>query len=390
MSFELITFIIFIAAIALLIINDRKKVKVEGIIFIRRTSRGRKSIGNIAKRHPKFWDAFSKAGVAIAIPAMLLGSLMIISFSFAILSGQDAGAKFVLPGPVAAPLDMPAVFIVPWWLWVIGVMSVMIPHELMHGIVCRLEKIRIKSVGWMLLLFIPGAFVEPDEKQLKRAGRSTKLRVYAAGSFANIVVGLSVIAVLLVIGMLFTPAGISGTIAPGSPANASGIPGIITAVDGVPVKSIDELKSVMSRYNAGDTVQITTANGYVVPAFKPSMDFFVPKQRVVVGRQETRSLTLGEHPERSGPYIGIEAASQAFAFPGDIKMYFTISLVLFWIFIFSVGIGIINLLPIKPLDGGLLFEELVSGSRLQKGLVRAVSGIMLLLLLFNIFGPIFV
>ena len=60
-----------------------------------------------------------------------------------------------------------------------------------------------------------------------------------------------------------------------------------------------------------------------------------------------------------------------------------------FIFLFSFGIGLVNLLPIKPLDGGLIFEELVSGSRYKKMIVRGVSVFMLLVLLFNIIGPLF-
>jgi membrane-associated protease RseP (regulator of RpoE activity) len=32
----------------------------------------------------------------------------------------------------------------------------------------RVEKIRVKSAGLLLVLVLPGAFVEPDEKQLKK------------------------------------------------------------------------------------------------------------------------------------------------------------------------------------------------------------------------------
>jgi len=66
-----------------------------------------------------------------------------------------------------------------------------------------------------------------------------------------------------------------------------------------------------------------------------------------------------------------------------------IIIVFIWIYIFNLGIGLINLLPIKPLDGGLVFEELLSRNKKSQVIVRIVSSTMLFLLLFNIFGPIF-
>jgi membrane-associated protease RseP (regulator of RpoE activity) len=53
-----------------------------------------------------------------------------------------------------------------------------------------------------------------------------------------------------------------------------------------------------------------------------------------------------------------------------------------------LGVGAANLLPIKPLDGGYLFEEIFRkffGER-GKEIANVLSAIILFLLLFNIFG----
>ncbi|WP_367883132.1 site-2 protease family protein [Thermococcus peptonophilus] len=62
----------------------------------------------------------------------------------------------------------------------------MVVHELSHGIVARADKLPLKSVGLVLLAVIPGAFVEPDEEELAKAPLRSRLRVYGAGSMANI------------------------------------------------------------------------------------------------------------------------------------------------------------------------------------------------------------
>ena len=77
------------------------------------------------------------------------------------------------------------------------------------------------------------------------------------------------------------------------------------------------------------------------------------------------------------------------SFPID---YLNLYMLLLWIYIFSIGIGLINFLPMKPLDGGLVFEKLVgkyTKKKHTKWIVKIISTAMLLLLLFNIIGPFF-
>ena len=58
---------------------------------------------------------------------------------------------------------------------------------------------------------------------------------------------------------------------------------------------------------------------------------------------------------------------------------FSIQDLLFWIFFLNFAVGIINLLPARPLDGGLIFEELLS-YRLSKTTVnRIVNGLSIFL-----------
>jgi Zn-dependent protease len=59
---------------------------------------------------------------------------------------------------------------------------------------------------------------------------------------------------------------------------------------------------------------------------------------------------------------------------------------LFWIFALNLGIGLFNLLPLKPLDGGLIFEEISNKIFKDKGRIVAtiVSILTLSLLLTNL------
>ena len=396
---DLIAFIAFILVLALLIYKDRKKAKLEGIILIRRTKKGRNFIDRVAKSHSTFWNIIFSVGMVLSIPIILIISFYLINSAAIILSGQSelGGAGVLLPGPVSAPVIVPGLFIVPWWIWVIGVFSVMVPHEFSHGIVCRLKKIPIKSVGWLLFLFIPGAFVEPDENKLKKEKKSTKIKVYAAGSFANIMLAFTMLIVLaLFIVFMFKPSGffIYETV-PGSPANLSGLSGTILEINENPISTLDDADRIFQGLNPGDTIRIkTTQNTYMVPVINfqggDLIDFIRPNYIVVSNANETQiqSIILARNNETDESFLGINGV-QSYSSILNIEHYFTIATLLIWIYIFNLGIGLLNLLPIKPLDGGMIAETLAGKSKTKLKVAKYISIAMLLVLLFNIIGPIF-
>src|SRR3989344_3626150 len=357
----------FIVAIGGIIYADRRTVRLEGIVFIRRTKRGRDFIDKIASSANGFWRAAGVVGIIIAIILMVGGSLLLLNQAYLVLSGAEGGVKLLLPGPVSAPVDAPGVFVVPWWIWVIGIAVVIIPHEFMHGIMCRIDKVRIKSVGWLLLIVIPGAFVEPDEKQLARMSKKTKLRVYAAGSFANMIVAL--IVVLVAFAAVFAmsassvtvPGGVAFASMEGGSAYNASLNGSIVAINDVQVRKHSDLVGALSAFSPGDTISVTTTETMVVSGFFP--------QGVIADRSNTvtKSVVLGENEGRA--FMGISTLGEAVEIRGNIQAYAILSVLLFWIFIFSFGIGLVNLLPIKPLDGGLMLEGLVSGCKYKKSIV---------------------
>lgn len=390
---DLLAFFLFVIILAALIYKDRKKVRLEGIMFIRRTQKGRDFIDRTAQRHKKFWGKFATLGLIVGVPVMIIGSIYLASQAAVVVAGgAEGGVRLLLPGPVNQPVNVPGIFVVPWWIWIIGIAAVIIPHEFMHGVVCRLDKIKIKSVGWILLVVIPGAFVEPDEKELQRAKKSTRMKVYAAGSFANLVVALAIAMIFIAsFPLLFQPVGLFVASAKDGPAIAAGLEqGTITELAGMRIRSQEDLTLAISRLRPGEdaTVRVLTGN---TPSFG-GWEVFTP-QRIAVagGAQQEYTLKLAEHPELAGrAYMGVQPLASSYTFAGDIGTYNTAALVLFWIFIFSFGIGLVNMLPIKPLDGGLLFEELVGHfTPRTKNIVRVVSIVMIALILFNLLGPVF-
>ena len=74
-------------------------------------------------------------------------------------------------------------------VWFAFILTLVI-HEGGHAILCRVEKIAVKSMGLLFLIIPIGAFVEPDEEGVKSAASWPRMRMYGAGIMNNIVIGL--------------------------------------------------------------------------------------------------------------------------------------------------------------------------------------------------------
>lgn len=375
--FELESFLIFIFIIGILIYRDRKNIKLEGIVIIRRTQKGKKFIENIAERHRNFWNKFYTIAVIVSFPVMIITAMIFFSFIINLIQEPmtPPPASLVVPGAVPNVVQSNGLLILPWWLWVIGIFSVMIPHEFSHGIASRLAKIRITSLGWLLLLFLPGAFCEPDEKQLKKASRMNKLKVYAAGSFANMVFAIPflIISYLIYTSIFFEPClSYDSNLVGYSMANASAA-GCIFSVNGSVVSSPEEMSKVLTAIPAGSTINIHTLNG-------------------------SYNITTVSRPDgMNGSFIGISGPYQSLrlmkipALEPIASLLLLLGYIAGWIAALNIGIAMVNLLPIKPLDGGLIMEETVKkfAKKNATKIVKSISLSMLAILLFSIIFSLF-
>jgi membrane-associated protease RseP (regulator of RpoE activity) len=370
---DLLIFVGFLAALGIIVYLDRKKIEFQGIIIMRRTKRGVKALDSSAKKAPRFWRGFSATAVVVAIIAMVAGFALISYIDYKIAVGEiKVGGGFVLPYPTVEPVIGVGYVLLPIWLWILAIPILMVPHEFSHGVISRVEKIRVKSVGWILLLFIPGAFVEPDEKQLKKSSIMRKLRIYSVGSFANFLTA----ALFFVIGFLiasnfYTIAGVTPAgIVPDSPAAKVNMSGSILYIDGQRILTPDNISYVLKGIPIGSNITIMTTTG-------------------------TFNITTAKNSETNVSFIGLQGPYTAHT---DVKpevsgLKGTFDFTLFlmtWLVTLTFSVGLVNLLPIKPLDGGLIFETLtgkvIKNESRNKKLVLVVTLITVALLGFFIFG----
>ena len=118
------------------------------------------------------------------------------------------------------------------------------------------------------MLIIPGAFVEPNEEELKKVNGISKLRVYFAGPMFNM--GLAAIGLILMMCVggfiasdVYTTDGMEVTsVIPSSPSDgvlSNGM--IIQGVNNHSVTNYSSYVEVMNTTRIGDNISITTDKG---------------------------------------------------------------------------------------------------------------------------------
>jgi len=346
--------------------------------MMRKTKRFKNILEKVAKVSPRFWKIIGTIGLFVSLYFMLQGTYLLVNIAYNIYIGQikQPALQFILPAPTATGSSGPGYILIPFWLWIITVAAILVPHEFMHGVIARAEKIKLKSVGLLLLAVFPGAFVEPDEKQLKKTKLTTKLRVFAAGSFTNIAISFFLIYFTLYAlwPAVTKPGIILNDVNQSSPAYEAGLrPGmIITDINDTKVTTTYReylegrgyLTNELGNAKPGDTV-IVKANGSLY------------------------NVKLSLNNQTNSTYMGI-LYSPIFLGSTEFFLSFLMPLITM-ISLFSLAVGIVNILPIYPLDGGRILDAIAQRffKRNSKQLVRAVSYAILLLFIYSFIGPFF-
>ena len=336
-------------------------LEVDGIVAMWRTKRLLGFIEGIARRYRRFWGIYGDVGIVLGFAGMAFVFYMLFKTAMKTVTsrGAAAGVQLVIPGVT-----------IPLWYGLIGLAVVLVVHELSHGVVARADGIPLKSVGLVLFLVLPGAFVEPDEDAINRAPLRKRLRVYGAGSMANIVTALIALLIInLAIAPLLQPNGVQvAGVVPGSPA------------DGVLQKG-DVIVGI-------DGHQITTVEGFMKFMNTTKPEQVITLQILRGGKETEVRIRLKEHPERPGKgYIGIYPAQSVKSKIGGESAVIPLFFTLYWIYVLNIGIGLMNLFPLVPLDGGKMLDDVVKEylpERVARPVRYATIGVALFLLALNL------
>ena len=345
-----------------------------------------------------FFRIYGTAGVAaVIIVSVFITVMLFISVRYTLLVQPEPTGIYkpqnilLLPG---INEYVPSTLAV--WLAFIITIAV---HEFGHAILCRVENIKVKTMGVLVAVIPIGFFVEPDEEQLDRTRGMAKIRMFGAGITNNLAVGFSCFILLILCMGLVVP--VTQPIIHGVykdyPAAIAGIPpgSIVTAVNGVPVTSRADVSTILNTTQPGTILTLT-----------------VEKDSVSRDYPLTLSAWPGDIPDRTSGFMGVEYydgtavmgviqgmlspigffqflivpfASDSgvqflriLAFETPDTTYYQVPFegfwgvihLLFWCAWINLNVGIFNAIPMIPLDGGYIFKEGVDRLLDRRGLMK--------------------
>ena len=383
-NFDFLSAIIFYVGILLFIFFNKSKFENQAkVFFLYRTKKGIGFMKKFGQKHKYLITLFASFGVIVSIYFLLKLPEQFFEMLIDLIGTVgDVKSQFglVLPG-----IKIPgSAFFIPFWYGIISLFTVVVLHEVAHGIAAISEGVRINNTGFGFLLFIPVFFVEPDEKQMMKKSHMTRARVAAAGPFMNLslafLVGLFLTYVLVPLGSsLFMFGGvIIEDISPGMPAELAGIvPGtIITKINGQKINDLSHFIETLDGSFIGQETTFTSKEGedFVLQTVKDPNN----ESRALFGISFDKNTVLTQKGEDWGVVT---------------KLFTVFSTFLQYFIFLSLGIGIMNFLPVWAVDGGQIFYNLASIIFKKEQTAMKVSStyfsFTIILLLLNILLPIF-
>ncbi len=274
-------------------------------------------------------------------------------FVFGLLTQHPNPSLLTSQVPGVAPL-IPGLTI-PLFAGLATLIILLVVHEFSHGVLAKIARIRIKSIGAILFGIVPlGAFVEPDEKQVKRLGKQAQDRISVAGVSANMLVCLFFF-VLSLATIYFVLPGIS----------TDGV--LVTqTVKGYPAYGVIPNGTVITGWN-----NVSIANSYDLARVEAA---YVAGAHVVL---RTGSGAIGIVPESTGE-LGILTAPAVQTAGYQVADFF------FAVFALSFGlnffVAIFNLLPLPLFDGWRIYQNSIRNKRA----LNALAALVIVSILLNI------
>lgn len=357
--------LLFYIGIGVLIYAKRNLFEFEGIIALYKTEYGLEKMDVWAKKYPRTLHYLGIIGIAVGYLFMVLMTWLIAISTLRVFTEPEAPPALA---PVLPGVDIPGTAGYPPLIeGLIAIFVVVVVHEFAHGVICRLYDIDVKSSGFVLFGPIPGAFVEPEEKDLEKAKWTHAQSMYAAGPWSNLLLAIPVF--LLMTGGLalyddaYNEIGVEVTGFPNETEER-----IQVLSEGDIITNINNV-SITNRIDLIRTLQNQTPNSTVDIALNGET------QQVMLGENAAGGAYLGifsetiREPSDSyasvltiapgvftwifGDFLDFIEAPWQWILINPFDAGFTGSMgLLGWTFLITTGIAGANLLPIGPLDGG--------------------------------------
>lgn len=362
MNFDMISGIAVVLILTVVSIVNRDKIQVQQVVgyliymISFPTKHGIKAMDKIATKYRELVKLYGYISIGIGFLGMVVVTLLIfIEVIMWIVQPYpdqvSGGVQLVLPFT-----NIPGIGYLSFWHFFISIFVLAVFHEFAHGVVARAHNLELKSTGFALggiiLPILPAAFVEPDEKKMQKKQDVVQYSVFGAGPMANMVLAvifgsLFVFALMPIQGNITEPVGVSYQVIDNSsyPSVKADIPesGLINSVNGEQINNTNQMLNKLKLVEPGEDVDLEINDTTYSPITIEN-----PKRDTNHGFIGVKSLQnerrfIDSYDNWKGAAFGW--------FQGLFK----------WLFLLNFFVGLINLLPMGPVDGGRMF-----GLALQK------------------------
>jgi len=371
---------------------------------------------------------------------------LIMIFMFLLLLWQATLAWQIPKSSAVSPkmmIGLPGLNpIIPLWYGILALIIAMVVHEFSHGILSRVANVKVKALGLLLFIFPVGAFVEPDEEEMKNMKKWERMRLYAAGPGSNMVIAI-VFSLLFSWGMVASlePSNdgvLSASVVVDYGGEEAGLEPwmLITSVNDQDVDNAQDFSDIMNETYAGQTVNVSVLDkgqpetyqavlsdkgSYYLKYYPNYYESWMSGKGfmgIAVVNPEVVTDSLA-HPGSSGgsmlqyitlPFQKLQPFPEHFTAlfePTGIlgilpeNLFWILANCFYWIFWLNLMVGLTNALPAVPLDGGFIFADGVTGildqfkggltEERKEGIVDNLVGILaftvLFLIVWQLIGP---
>lgn len=370
MNFDMISGIVVVLILTVVSIVNRDKIQVQQMIgylvyiITYPTKRGIKVMDKIATKYRELVKLYGYISIGIGFLFMILftAAIVMVLIKWIVKPVPDEpGFALVLPFT-----NIPGIGYLSFWHFFICIFILAVIHEGAHGVVARAHNLELKSTGFALLGIIvplfPAAFVEPNEKKMQKKQDVVQYSVFAAGPVINITLAIIILIALPYVGqgVLFPNSGVT---APYEDKFSEPVGFSYTLVQN---SSLPAMSAGMPNQSIINSINNKTVTDY--NSFATEVVHVEPDEKITLGTPEGDfTLETAQHPRfEDRGYIGIykeanerrkvEGVSQ-FGF----KTFYWFKGLFKWLFALNFFVGLANLLPLGPVDGGRMF-----GLALQK------------------------
>lgn len=292
--------------------------------------------------------------------------------------------------------------VIPLWYGILALVIAMVVHEFSHGILSRVANVKVKALGLLMFFFPVGAFVEPDEEEMKSMKKWERMRLYAAGPGSNMVIAIIfsfLFSSVMVASLEPSSDGVlSASVVLDYGGEEAGLEPwmLITEVNDQIVSNSEDFSNVMNETYAGQVVNVSVLNkgnpetyqvtlsdkgSYYLKYYPDAYETWMSGKGfmgIAVVNPEVIADSLSNPGSSSSSmlqYITLpfqklqpfpEHFTSLFSPTGIVGIipdsaFWILANSFYWIFWLNLMVGLTNALPAVPLDGGFIFADGVTG-----------------------------